>query len=265
MVELLSVGDLDQMPARQWVVPGLVPDDGLVCLYGAPGTGKTFVALDMAMSVACGCSHWHGRPLPSHGTAAGVVYVAAEGIRGMRSRVATWFSNADAATAAEAANISFVSHAVNLSSEDQATSFADTLVRHQHAANTPVRLVIFDTLARCAVGADENSSQEMGVVVDHLDRIRRRISASSGAGCTAMVVHHSGKSAPAVMRGSSAVLGAMDTAIALLAVGNGGVELRVTKQKEGPEDGVSLCLVETMGSMVVTSVPALPPQKRARS
>jgi RecA-family ATPase len=180
----------------------------------------------------------------------------------MRSRVASWFSNADAA---DATSISFVSHAVNLSSEDQANVFADTLVHHQHATNTPVRLVIFDTLARCAVGADENSSQEMGVVVDHLDRVRRRISASSGEGCTAMVVHHSSKSAPAVMRGSSAVLGAMDTAIALLAVGNGEVELRVTKQKEGPDDGVSLRLVEAMGSMVVSSISAFPPQKRGRS
>jgi hypothetical protein len=56
------------------------------------------------------------------------------------------------------------------------------VVRSQEDAggHHPVRLVVFDKLLRCAVGADENSSQEMGVVVSNIDFIRKHISASSG-------------------------------------------------------------------------------------
>jgi RecA-family ATPase len=48
-------------------------------------------------------------------------------------------------------------------------------------------LVVIDTLARCMVGADENSARDMGEAIDALDRLRR------AAGSCVLPVHHMGK------------------------------------------------------------------------
>ena len=70
-----------------------------------------------------------------------------------------------------------------------------------------VQLVIIDTLARSMGAGDENSSQDMGAFIAACDQIRR------ATGATVLIVHHSGKSSNAGARGSSALLGAVDTAI----------------------------------------------------
>lgn len=277
-MRLLSLSDLAALPPREWLVPGLVPCDALACLFGAPGTGKTFVALDLALSIACGLGEWQGQPLPSWPEAApGVVYVAGEGIHGIRDRVKAWAEHQglDEARLAEAP-LTFVQHPVNLTKEAAASDFAEAVVQHHQATARPVKLVVFDTLARCAVGADENSSQEMGVVVAHVDSIRRVL----GEGCSVLLVHHSGKSAPTSMRGSSAVNGAVDTALALLrpsssageatAAGFVPLQLRAVKQKDGPCTALRMGLLPHAGSMVVvrsdggssasTSPPSLPLQ-----
>src|SRR5690606_19173458 len=48
-------------------------------------------------------------------------------------------------------------------------------------------LIVFDTLARSIVGADENSAKDMGEVVAKLDWLRKATSA------TVLLVHHTGK------------------------------------------------------------------------
>ena len=76
-----------------------------------------------------------------------------------------------------------------------------------------------------------------------------------------LLVHHSGKSAPTSMRGSSAVNGAVDTALALLrpssssstsdATGFAPLLLRAVKQKDGPCTTVRMGLRPHADSMVV--------------
>ena len=45
------------------------------------------------------------------------------------------------------------------------------------------KLVIGDTLARCMPGGDENSAKDMGLLVEHTDKVRRRVD------CTFMWAH----------------------------------------------------------------------------
>jgi hypothetical protein len=70
-------------------------------------------------------------------------------------------------------------------------------------------LIIVDTLARAAAGADENSAQEMGVMVENCQTIINQI------GATVMLLHHTGKDASKGARGSSAIPGAVDAEIYL--------------------------------------------------
>jgi hypothetical protein len=38
--------ELKGLPEPDWLIDGVPPKDGLTVLYGAPGLGKTFLALD---------------------------------------------------------------------------------------------------------------------------------------------------------------------------------------------------------------------------
>ena len=67
--------------------------------------------------------------------------------------------------------------------------------------------VILDTLARCMVGADENSAKDCGVVVDAMTRLLGRTPGGRGV---ILGVHHAGKDGK-TLRGSSAFEGAADT------------------------------------------------------
>ena len=63
------------------------------------------------------------------------------------------------------------------------------------------------TLWRAHPGGDENSSTDMGLFVEACDIIRAH------TGGAVMGVHHAGKDASRGMRGSKAILGAVDTSL----------------------------------------------------
>src|SRR6476620_11187022 len=82
---LYTVAQLLAMPDPQWLVNGVLPESGLAVVYGPSGVGKSFVALDLALSIAT------GRDWNAHKVEAGtVVYVAAEGSVGVQQRVRAW-------------------------------------------------------------------------------------------------------------------------------------------------------------------------------
>lgn len=50
--KLLSSIDLLNAPPMRWLVQGVLPAEGLAALYGASGSGKSFLTLDMGLSLA---------------------------------------------------------------------------------------------------------------------------------------------------------------------------------------------------------------------
>jgi hypothetical protein len=90
-----------------------------------------------------------------------------------------------------------------------------------------VAMVIIDTVARAIPGADENSAQDMGRFVAAVEAIR------AGVSCHVLGVHHSGKDADKGARGSSALLGGVDT---MIKVKRDGERLTVTIEKQKDED-----------------------------
>ena len=74
--ELLSVKDIKGMADPLWLVDGLVVDQSMGFIYGPPGCLKTFLALDMALSLASGQKLWWNRGIQRGGA---VVYISSEG------------------------------------------------------------------------------------------------------------------------------------------------------------------------------------------
>jgi hypothetical protein len=230
----LHVGrDVCKLPPPTPLVDGLLFTPGESVVYGPPKVGKTFFALDVALSVATG-SAFMGRNV-AQGPA---LYVAAEGVGGLGSRVDTWcqyhaFDDLDAAA--------FLTTAVNLT-DDGAVAALGEIAREFRPA-----LITLDTLARCAVGADENATKDMGLIVGSLDALRDSCDAH------VQVVHHSGKDVDKGMRGSSALLGAVDTVLKLTGDPNS-VKVENTDQKDAPTAPTWYCkLLPTGGSAVVVT------------
>lgn len=196
--KLHTAEEILNWPAPVWLIMGLLPSGAFAVLYGEPGSFKSFLALDWALHLAAGrdwCRTCAKKVM--------VVYVAAEGVGGLKKRLDAWLSHNELG-AADLANFRVVNIPVELLNMQHVEAFVETL--SEELEKTPPGLIIFDTLSRCMVGGDENSAKDMGLFVRAVDQIRRKFSA------TALVVHHAGKNSKSE-RGSSALRGAADLMI----------------------------------------------------
>ena len=226
----------DQIQAEppEWLIDGWLVRDSLACLVGASGTGKTFVALDWACSVAT------GRPWNEQATARGAVfYLAGEGRGGLRNRIAAW--EADRGQPIASAPL-FLADGLPYLLEEQSTADVVAAIEQtveQIADDSGIRpaLIVIDTVARAMSGANENSAEDMGAFIRALDTLREAWSA------TVLVLHHTGLNAEAQERGrgSSALRGALDSEFLLRPakrapgldfVPGGAVSLEATKCKD---------------------------------
>jgi hypothetical protein len=217
---LLDTDAVEAMPPAEPLIADWLDLDTLAVIYGPPGVGKTFLSVDMALHVASG-TYWHGRDVAS----GPVLYVIGEGARGIGKRTRAWKEHHRLYSGGRHA-IRWLPEAVQLGDAMQVEAFA------QLAAEVRPSLIVFDTLARCTVGVEENNATTMGVVVEALDAIRRE------SGACVLCLHHTGKDVSLGARGSNALKGAIDTEIEVSA-DSGRVSLALRKQKDGL-DGLRL-------------------------
>ena len=177
-----------------YVVKGLLQRGSYAILYGAPGEGKTFVAMSLAYHVAAG-REWMGCKVRG----GPVLYLPYEGLGGMAKRGAALvkhYGTEDVPLFTQGANFNL-----------REVAGRKLLGESIGALGEKPVLIVIDTLARALQGGDENSSQDVGAFNDSVGALI----ASTGA-CV-LVVHHSGKDKTKGARGSSALLGAVDTEI----------------------------------------------------
>ena len=82
---LFTRQDIMNLPSIDWKVQGVFPESGFACIYGVSGGGKSFLAMDMALSMAEG-RRWFGLRTKK----AAVTYIVAEGQGGLKGRVIAW-------------------------------------------------------------------------------------------------------------------------------------------------------------------------------
>lgn len=223
----LSMEELEALPPPKWLVPGLLTEASIAAIYGAPEAGKSFLAVDIAMSVASGLD-WHGKEVLS----GGVLYIAAEGAPGLSKRACAWKKAHSAHS--HKFNFKLMRDPINFASENTAetTAFIDALIAKVGDQKPSLKLVVIDTLNQTAAGADENSAKDMSRYIASMKRLRDE------TGAAVIVVHHSGKDSSKGMRGSTALLGAMDTTIEVARDTDGrAVTVAVRKQKDAEREG----------------------------
>jgi hypothetical protein len=211
--ELLSVDQLKTMPPPQPLINGLLDLDTTAWLIGASGSYKSFVALDLAAHVGRG-DDWRGRA-----TRQGeVIYVVAEGARGMKLRVEAWEREYGPMK-----DVAFLPRPVQANGEGWAV-LVEVCRRRRPA------LVVIDTQARVTIGLDENSNSDMSLYAERVDQIKR------ATGACVLTVHHLGRNGTNA-RGASAIDGAQDAELRIERKGAYSVELHMDKQKDQAEEG----------------------------
>ena len=215
--KLYSVGELSTFTKPKWLIQHVIERGALGVLYGPTKSGKSFLALDWALSIALN-QPWQGREV----SAGPVLYVIGEGASGVPKRISAWMKTH---------GVSDVPNAFFLVDVPQVSNISDleSLVAVLDQKDVQPRLIVFDTLARCFVGKDENSAAEMGRLIEGCRWLQEQTSS------TVLLLHHSGKSGDAE-RGSSALAAGSDVMIALK---KDSKRLRVdnTKQKNAAEFG----------------------------
>jgi hypothetical protein len=181
----------------KWVVDDYIEADSLAQVFGDPGGGKSFVAIDLACCVATG-KPWHGHDVKQ----GSVFYIAGEGHNGLARRLKAW----QIGNGTTLANVPlYKSHrAAQLYDATEAAVVAEAIKQLSAEANCIPSMIVIDTLARNH-GGDENSTQDMNAFIQHLDVYLRQ-----PWKCCVMVVHHSGVADKDRSRGSTALKGALD-------------------------------------------------------
>ncbi len=221
LLPMLRWGDMANADPPRWLVKGVLVESTLSVLWGEPGSGKSFFALDMAAHIALS---W---PWREHRIACGaVVYLGLEGGRGLQSRVLALQRHYNA----EDDGVVQTPFYLVPAPLDLLTADGDlhrTIGAIQSCGD--VKLVVVDTLARAISGGNENSPEDMGAFIRNMDRIRDE------TGAHVMVVHHGGKDQTRGARGHSSLKAAADTEIEVRKSDVGQRIAKVTKQKDGVE------------------------------
>lgn len=231
---LLKIDEVDNLPAPQYLIEDFIAADTLAVLYGLPGHGKSFVALDWALSMAHGLDVWMTKKVMQ----GPVLYLVAEGLSGYGIRKRSWRKEHPVYTEGE---LQWLRDPVNLLDTAQVKDLIDLCNREQ-----PM-LIVIDTLARCMPGADENAPGPISLAIEALDTIRRETRA-----CV-LIVHHSTKEGAGGPRGHSALLGAVQSSIRVT-LSEGMLSLSVEKQKDGAPVSMNLRLQANGESAVLMSM-----------
>ena len=208
---------LDTIANQQWLIDGVLPADAFGVIFGPSGAYKSFLAMDMAASIA-GAKSWHSRDVDNAGH---VIYIGAEGASGLHLRKKAW----EIRYQFPLKNLGILGSAVTINEAIECQLLVDLCLSAADEITDPIRLVVIDTLARCFAG-DENSAAEMGAFVRACDRIRE------ATGATVLVIHHSGKDADKGARGSSALRAACDFEFKVVSSGKKVTKLVCTKAKD---------------------------------
>jgi RecA-family ATPase len=163
------------MPPPEWLIEGVMPMGELSVAYAPPESYKSFLAMDVALSTACGVP-WQGRPILEKGF---VIYIAAEGVAGLGKRASAWFT--DKKIHPEDADIAWLTESLAVTADSDA--LLQLLSRIEDEVKRDPVLIVIDTLARCFDG-EENETGDMARFVAGCDVLRHKF------GCAVLVIHH---------------------------------------------------------------------------
>jgi hypothetical protein len=173
LLHFLTYAEMEAMPAPEWLVEGVILKRSTALLFGKSNAFKSFIAIDIGMSVASGI-RWHGNR-----TAQGkVCFVATEGANGVGSkRIPAWLEQHGVI---ERGNTFLYPREICLDVAEQVTAVIETMKSIGGFA-----LVVLDIFGGTMVGS-EIEDKTARAWVHGIQRILRE------TGASVLVVAHTG-------------------------------------------------------------------------
>ncbi len=187
---------LSQVTNPDWLITEVFERNRLITVFGAPKSGKSFIAIAMACAVARG-SDFYGHKAKK----APVVYLAGEGVSGIKRRLAVFHQSKYGGSLTEAPL--FLSNRGSRINEAEEYEKLETEINLLKQEVGQIGLIIFDTFQRNFSG-DENSAQEVNKFVKAADQLIHDFD------CTVLLVHHTGRGNKGRARGSSVLDASID-------------------------------------------------------
>jgi len=198
--KLLRDEDIQKMPDMEWLVKGIIPKRSIGAVFGESGSGKSFLTVDMGMSIADGSFDWFGYRIKK----VPVVYICLEGMAGLKKRLSAWKINSKKSKIPD--NFYPVAQNFNIFNPEDISEIS-SVINHFKANNG---IVIIDTLHQSMCGeGEENSSVDMGRIIQGAKTILENTNS------TVLFVHHTGKDKTKGMRGHSSLIGALDFSLCI--------------------------------------------------
>lgn len=200
------------------IIEDVLPDRGIVMVYGPSGKGKTFWTLDLAFHVHNGIK-WRDKDVAG----GDVMYVAAEAGRGIKKRI----------QAVKRLNPEWRSPFFADIAPDLASPVSLEAVRDAALAVGKPAIVIIDTMSASFEG-DDSSQQDIAKMMRNLKTL------SDALECLIIFVHHTTKDGGSY-RGSGVLFANVDAVLELVSEGEGTERkqwITQRKHREG-EDGRS--------------------------
>jgi len=197
---VLSPSQRKGRPRPNYLVPKMLYRNGLAVVFGAPGSGKSFLALDIALSFAAG-RIWRGTRLATESGAPGMVhYVMAEAEDSNNLRIDAWLYH----------------HSVDEDDiEDRFRSIPAAIMLTEagikaylpYVERDKPDLIVLDTKNLMFAGR-ESAGEDYGEMLRALHMLQ-----VAAGGCAIILIDHSGLGDPSRPRGNNAEEGGMDTMI----------------------------------------------------
>ena len=219
MKEFLESDEHDSWLIKDFVYKG----PHLQYLFGESGSGKSFVAIDMGLSIAYGLERWFFDKRITQGK---VLYFCGEGINGVRKRIRAWKLFHEIKEDSENFCI-YTNSWEKLNREGTILNISERLRTQVDGGFIP-DLVIIDTQARFTEG-DENKQIDADSYINAFNSLAAVFNANI------MVVHHTSKSNGETLKGSVNFKGASDMDVRITKFGDEGIKVSHEKNKDGEE------------------------------
>lgn len=227
-----AVGSLNYRKP-EFLIDSLMETSVLALIFGDPGCGKSFAAIDMALCVAT------GTPFHGHDVKQGpVFYIAGEGFNGLARRFAAWSKHRSVDI--EDAPLFVSNRPAQFLDSGSAEQVSEAVAALAEQHGNPA-LIVIDTLARNFGPGDENSTSEMGQFVAAIDDLKAQF-----RGCAVLIVHHTGHNEKKRARGSMALKAALDCEYCL-SKNESIVKLSNTKMKDADPPNVQTFKLVSVG------------------
>jgi hypothetical protein len=216
---LLRFGQMRPGTEPDYLVDELIPTAGLVVVYGAPKSGKSFWVLDLTLHITLA---WEYRDRSVQQGA--VVYCAFEGAHGYRKRCEAFrrhhcFTDEDPPLYIVPGRADLI--------KDHGALVRDLREQLAAASDVPVKCVVLDTLNKSLIGS-ESKDVDMANYIAAAEHIQTEFN------CVVIIVHHHGidETRP---RGHTSLRGAVAAQIKITRDEQNTIIAEIEDMRDGPE------------------------------